>query len=68
MLRVGPSSLLLGSCVSGQRWSISVCQALSKCWKTVVREKDIPAVIIVIIELFEHANVKAFNIPVMSNS
>lgn len=65
MLRVGPSSLLLGSCVSGQRWSISVCQALSKCWKTVVREKDIPAVII---ELFEHANVKAFNIPVMSNS
>ena len=68
MLRVGPSSLLLGSCVSGQRWSISACQALSKYWKTVVREKDIPAVIIVIIELFKHSNVKAFNIPVMSNS
>ena len=70
LLRVGSGSLLLGSWISGQRWSISACQALSKCWKTAVREKDITSVmqVTVIVELLEHSNVIAFNILVSSNS
>lgn len=58
LLRVGSGSLLLGSWVSGQRWSISACQALSKGWKTAVKEKDITSVmqVIVVVELLEHCN------------
>lgn len=69
-LRAAPCDLLLGSCISGQRSSTSVCQMLSKCWEdSGKRKKDTPAKITAInIMLFEHCNVQALNIPVMSNS
>ena len=47
-----------------------MCQALSKCGKTAVKERDITSVmqVAVIVELLEHSNVIAFNILVSSNS